>query len=118
MRNVRTLAYALPLNGSLGQLSRVPVVDTNPLGRESMQYIRAARAPIALLALSAVVACAGGDNDADSALATDTAALNRDINLAGADTSAQPALTDVPAQPATSPTPAASRPTTSGSRPS
>ena len=90
-----------------------------------MQYIRSTRAPFALLALSAVVACSNGDNDRDdSALATDTAALNRDINLAGADTAAQPALTDVPAAgagttPSTSASrPAASRPTTSGSRPS
>lgn len=88
-----------------------------------MQYIRSTRAPIALLALSTVIACAGGDNGADSALATDTA-LNRDINLAGADTAAQPALTDVPAAgagttPSTSASqPAASRPTTSASRPS
>ena len=84
-----------------------------------MQYIRFTRAPFALLALSAVIACSrGDDNRADSALATDTA-LNRDINLAGADTAAQPQLTDVPAAPAPAPSrPAASRPTTSGSRPS
>jgi hypothetical protein len=84
-----------------------------------MQYIRTARIPFALLALSAVVACSRGDDDrADSALATDTAALNRDINLAGTDTAAQPALTDVPSTPTTTPRPTASRPTTSGSRPS
>jgi hypothetical protein len=86
-----------------------------------MQYIRSTRAPFALLALSAVIACSrGDDNRADSALATDTA-LNRDINLAGADTAAQPQLTDVPATPAATPStsrPAASRPTTSSSRPS
>lgn len=88
-----------------------------------MQYIRSTRAPIALLALSAAIACSNGDDRADSALATDTA-LNRDINLAGADTAAQPALTDVPAAgagttPSTSaPRPAATRPTTSASRPS
>ena len=87
-----------------------------------MQYIRTTRAPFALLALSAVIACSrGDDNRADSALATDTA-LNRDINLAGTDTAAQPQLTDVPAASST-PTPSASRPatsrpTTSGSRPS
>ena len=82
-----------------------------------MQYIRSTRAPIALLALTAVVACSrGDDNRADSALATDTA-LNRDINLAGTDTAAQPQLTDVPSQPA-APAPATSRPTTSSSRPS
>jgi len=87
-----------------------------------MQYIRTARIPFALLALAATVACSRGDDDrADSALATDTAALNRDINLAGADTAAQPALTDVPATPAPAPAataPATRRPTTSASRPS
>lgn len=90
-----------------------------------MQYIRTTRAPFALLALSAALACSpGDDNRADSALATDTA-LNRDINLAGADTAAQPALTDVPAAPAagntpttTATRPAATRPTTAASRPS
>ena len=89
-----------------------------------MQYIRYTRAPFALLALSAVFACSRGDNRSDSALATDTA-LNRDINLAGTDTAAQPQLTDVPANttPSTTPTttsprPSASRPTTSSSRPS
>ena len=79
-----------------------------------MQYIRSARTPFALLALSAVVACSGGDNNADSALATDTAALNRDINLAGTDTAAQPALTDVPATGGAA-APATTTPTTSGS---
>lgn len=85
-----------------------------------MQYIRSTRAPFALLALTAVVACSRGDNRNDSALATDTA-LNRDINLAGADTAARPQLTDVPAAGAPAPAatrPAASRPTTSSSRPS
>jgi hypothetical protein len=86
-----------------------------------MQYIRTTRAPFALLALSAVIACSrGDDNRADSALATDTA-LNRDINLAGTDTAAQPQLTDVPAAAAPTPSatrPATSRPTTSSSRPS
>lgn len=88
-----------------------------------MQYIRSVRAPFALLAMASVVACSKGDDKrADSALATDTAALNRDINLAGTDTAAQPALTDVPAGGgATATAPAATRPTTSGttaSRPS
>jgi hypothetical protein len=86
-----------------------------------MQYIRSTRAPFALLALSAVLACSrGDDNRADSALATDTA-LNRDINLAGTDTAAQPQLTDVPATPAPTPSasrPATSRPSTTASRPS
>ena len=47
-------------------------------------------------ALAFAAACGGDDNNADSALAMDTT-LNRDLALAGADTAAQPQLTDVPA---------------------
>ena len=81
-----------------------------------MQSIRRTfLAPLALSLVLAAGACAGGD-DNDDALATDTS-LNRDLELANSDTSAQPALTDVPA--ATTPTPSTSRPTTSGTaRPS
>jgi hypothetical protein len=53
-------------------------------------------------ALVFAAACGGGDNSADSALAMDTT-LNRDLALAGTDTAAQPALTDVPASPAAAP---------------
>jgi hypothetical protein len=52
-----------------------------------------------LLAASLVAACGGDKRNADSALAADTT-LNRDLALAGQDSAAQPALTDVPATPA------------------
>src|SRR5262245_42839628 len=52
-------------------------------------------APIAVGALAFLAACGGDKGKADSALATDTT-LNRDLALAGRDTAAQPALTDVP----------------------
>ena len=73
-----------------------------------MQSIRRSFAPLALSLVLAAGACAGGD-DNDDALATDTS-LNRDLELANADSAAQPALTDVPATSTT--TPAASRPST------
>ena len=76
-----------------------------------MQSIRRSFAPLALSLVFAAGACAGGD-DKDDALATDTS-LNRDLELANADSAAQPALTDVPATSAT--TPSSSRPSTSGS---
>jgi hypothetical protein len=70
--------------------------------------IRHLRTPLALSAALIVGACsdgkqaeAGGD-----ALATDTAALNRDLALAGRDSAAVPALNDVPAAAATTPEPA------------
>ena len=55
--------------------------------------------PIAATALVFLAACGGDKNKADTALAADTT-LNRDLSLAGRDTAAQPALTDVPAAPA------------------
>jgi hypothetical protein len=58
------------------------------------------RAPIAVGAILLLAACGGDANDADSALAADSA-LNSDLALAGADTAAQPALRDVPAAPRT-----------------
>jgi hypothetical protein len=76
-----------------------------------MQSIRRSFAPLALSLVFAAGACAGGD-DNDDALATDTS-LNRDLELANADSAAQPALTDVPATSTT--TPSTSRPSTSGS---
>lgn len=78
-----------------------------------MQYMR--RTPLAIMALAATVACSTNDDAATDSLAADTAALNRDISLAGTDTGAQPALTDVPAGGSgTTAAPATSRPTTSG----
>jgi hypothetical protein len=55
------------------------------------KYIRWAVTPLALAAVFAVGACRDSDDD----LAGDTAALNRDLELANQDTS-QPQLTDVP----------------------
>ncbi|HUQ45191.1 MAG TPA: hypothetical protein VM033_00990 [Gemmatimonadaceae bacterium] len=70
------------------------------------KYIRQLRAPLALCAALAVAACTVKDNKSDSSLARDTA-LNRDLALAGQDTSRQPQLRDVPATPAvTTPAPA------------
>lgn len=57
------------------------------------------RLSIVASVLAFAAACGGGDNNADSALAADST-LNRDLALAGTDTAAQPALTDVPASPA------------------
>lgn len=52
------------------------------------------RLSLPILAVALLAACSGGDKNADSALAADSA-LNRDLALAGADSAAQPALTDV-----------------------
>jgi hypothetical protein len=80
------------------------------------KYIRQLRVPLALCAAFAVAACTVKDNKSDTSLAADTA-LNRDLQLAGQDTSLQPQLRDVPATPA--PAPAASAPsTTPTTRPS
>ena len=61
--------------------------------------IRHLRTPFALSAALIVGACADtkSNDPAGDALATDTAALNRDLTLAGRDSAAQPALNDVPA---------------------
>ena len=86
------------------------------------KYIR--RLPLALCAAIALAGCTGKDSANDSSLARDTA-LNRDLALAGQDTTLQPQLRDVPATPsATTPAPApapapratapAPRPSTSG----
>jgi hypothetical protein len=88
------------------------------------KYIRRLRAPLALCAALAVAACTVKDNKSDSSLARDTA-LNRDLALAGQDTTTQPQLRDVPASPAvTTPAPAPAparatpRATTPAARPS
>lgn len=75
------------------------------------KYIRRIT-PLALTLALGVAACSKGDNKADTALAQDTA-LNRDLQLATGDSSAQPQLKDVPATPAPEPSPA---PTTSRPR--
>ena len=74
------------------------------------KYIRRLGAPLALCAALAASACSSSDNRNDSALARDTA-LNRDLALAGQDTTTQPQLQDVAATPpATTPAPAAPAP--------
>jgi hypothetical protein len=69
------------------------------------KYIRQLRAPLALCAVLAAASCTVKENKSDSTLARDTA-LNRDLQLAGRDTAAQPQLRDVPATPAAGATPA------------
>src|SRR6185312_12054326 len=82
-----------------------------------MQRARALVAVPAVLALVAVAACSG-DKKNDT-LAQDST-LNRDMQLANADTAAKPALNDVPAAktPAPAPSASAARPrATTPSRP-
>jgi hypothetical protein len=62
------------------------------------KYIRHLTAPLALTLALGLSACAS-DKPKDGALATDTT-LNKDLQLAGRDTTAQPALKDVPVTPA------------------
>jgi hypothetical protein len=76
------------------------------------QYIRRFT-PLALTLALGVAACSKGDNKADT-LATDTA-LNRDLQLATGDSSAQPQLKDIPA-PAPTPAPSTAAPATTRPR--
>ena len=69
---------------------------------------------VPMLAASLLAACGGDKRNADSALAADTT-LNRDLALAGADSAAQPALTDVAPTPASKAAPTKSTPTKSTS---
>ena len=69
-----------------------------------------------ILAAALVAACGGDRQNADSALAADTT-LNRDLALAGQDSAAQPALTDVPATPASKTAPTTKRPATKTTTP-
>jgi hypothetical protein len=75
------------------------------------KYIRRFAAPLALTAALVMGACAGDGDDQDS-LAADSA-LASDLALAGADSNAQPGLTDVPAG---GTTPAATTPRTTTPR--
>ena len=85
------------------------------------KYIRRLGTPIALTAALALAACSKGGENADSTLAQDSA-LNRDLQMATADSTAQPQLKDVPPAAAPAPStptttprprnPAPSRPTT------
>ncbi|MEO6529056.1 MAG: hypothetical protein ABIP93_20725 [Gemmatimonadaceae bacterium] len=74
------------------------------------KYIRHLGAPLALVAALTMGACTASDSKRDSsALGSDTA-LNRDLALAGQDSTAQPQLRDVPANPtAEAPAPAPAR---------
>ena len=67
-----------------------------------IKYIRSLGAPLVMVTALTLGACTVSDNKGDSSLAKDTA-LNRDLALAGQDTSVQPQLRDVPATPATTP---------------
>jgi hypothetical protein len=64
--------------------------------------IRRLSAPLACSAVLAFGACSTPDKKPDTSLAQDTA-LNRDLQLASKDTTAQPQLRDVPAVPAPAP---------------
>ncbi|HTK48241.1 MAG TPA: hypothetical protein VL328_09715 [Gemmatimonadaceae bacterium] len=86
------------------------------------KYIRCHAAPFAIVAALSLAACTVSDSKSDTSLAKDTA-LNRDLQLAGRDTAAQPQLNDVPATPAQpeaeapAPAPARSTPRPATSRP-
>jgi uncharacterized protein YcfJ len=71
-------------------------------------------APLALAVAFGLGACS--DKKSDDTLAQDTT-LNRDLQMANADTSAQPALKDVPAGTTVAPAPATAPRTSSPSRP-
>lgn len=66
------------------------------------KYISRLGLPLLLASSLTIGACARGDNGSDTALASDTA-LNRDLQLAGQDSAARPALQDVPAGSAKAP---------------
>ena len=70
------------------------------------KYIRTVGAPLALSAALLLGACSVSEKAKDTTLAADPA-LNKDLQLAGADSAAQPALKDVAvnAPPATTPPP-------------
>ena len=79
-----------------------------------MKHIGQLSTPLALAFSVALGACTVKENKPDSTLARDTA-LNKDLQLAGRDSLAQPQLRDVPATPAPAPAavaPAASAPVT------
>ena len=81
-----------------------------------LEYTRRTRTvvPLALAALSLALGACGRDERnplRDSGLAADSA-LNRDLQLAGGDTAAQPQLQDVPATPPPSAEPASTPPPT------
>ena len=77
-----------------------------------VQYIPRFRASLVLSMALIAGACAKTENNA----AADSA-LNKDIQLANRDTTAQPALTDVPAASTTTPAPSTAAPRTTTTRP-
>ena len=82
-----------------------------------IKYIRSFGAPLALATTLALAACTVSEKKVDTTLATDTA-LNKDLALAGRDTSAQPALKDVAPTPvAAAPAPPPMRASTPAPRP-
>ena len=82
-----------------------------------IKYIRSFGAPLALATALALAACTVSEKKVDTTLATDTA-LNKDLALAGRDTSAQPALKDVAPTPvAAAPAPPPMRASTPAPRP-
>ncbi len=82
------------------------------------KYMQRARNLVALPAVVALVAFAGCNKEkANDSLAQDST-LNRDMALANADSTAQPALKDVPAATTPAPTTTAPAPAASASRPS
>ena len=84
------------------------------------KYIGRLLAPLTMGALLAVGACKSdaSKQDTTSALNSDTTALGRDLALAGRDSTAQPQLKDVPANPPSTSTPARTTPRTTTNRPS
>jgi len=82
------------------------------------KYIRRLGTPMALTIALTVGACSRGGDNADSTLSQDSA-LNRDLQLATADSTAQPQLKDVPpaAAPAPSTPATTTRPRTPAPRP-
>lgn len=81
-------------------------------------YIRTLGAPLALSTALLFSGCSVSEKPADTSLAVD-AALNKDLRLAGTDTSVQPALQDVAVNtpPVTTPPPMRTTPTTTRPRP-
>ena len=78
------------------------------------QYIRRFGTPLALASVLAFGACKSNEKPADTGLAQDST-LNRDLAMAGRDTTAQPQLSDVPATSGAATSPSRTTPRTSSS---
>ena len=83
------------------------------------KYIRRLGTPMALTVALAVGACNSGGETADTSALAQDSTLNRDLQLATADSNAQPQLKDVPPAAAPAPTPStpSTRPRTPAPRP-